>query len=62
MIVFTEYVARMEGSGSTFRISICKPTGRRPLGRPRHWWVKNVRIDLKIDIFHCEELDSFASE
>jgi hypothetical protein len=23
-----------------------KPEGRRPLGRPRHRWVVNIRIDL----------------
>jgi hypothetical protein len=23
-----------------------KPEGKRPLGRPRHRWVDNIRIDL----------------
>jgi hypothetical protein len=23
-----------------------KPEGRRPLGRPRHRWVDNIRMDL----------------
>jgi hypothetical protein len=25
---------------------VVKPEGRRPLGRPRHWWVDNIRMDL----------------
>jgi len=24
-----------------------KPKGRRPLGRPRHRWVDNIRMDLQ---------------
>jgi len=24
-----------------------KPEGRRPLGRPRHRWVDNIRMDLR---------------
>ena len=24
-----------------------KPTGKRPLGRPRHRWEDNIRTDLK---------------
>jgi hypothetical protein len=23
-----------------------KPEGKRPLGRPRRWWVDNIRMDL----------------
>jgi hypothetical protein len=25
-----------------------KPEGRRPLGRPRHRWVNNIRTDLGV--------------
>jgi hypothetical protein len=24
-----------------------KPEGKRPLGRPRHRWVDNIKIDLR---------------
>jgi hypothetical protein len=24
-----------------------KPEGRRPLGRPRHRWVDNIKMDLR---------------
>ena len=27
--------------------SLGKPTGMRPLGRPRHRWEDNIRMDLK---------------
>ena len=30
------HVARMEEGRSAFKILTCKPTGKRPLGRPRH--------------------------
>ena len=37
----------MEEGRSTFKILIGKPTGKRPLGRPRHRWEDNIRIDVK---------------
>jgi hypothetical protein len=24
-----------------------KPEGKRPLGRPRRWWVNNIKINLR---------------
>ena len=41
------YVARMEERRSAFKILTGKPTGKRPLGRPRHRWEDNIRMDLK---------------
>ena len=32
---------------SAFKIFTGKPTGKRPLGRPRRRWKDNIRIDLK---------------
>ena len=32
---------------SDFKILTGKPTGKRPLGRPRHRWEDNIRIDLE---------------
>jgi hypothetical protein len=31
---------------NTYRILMGKPEGKRPLGRPRHRWVGNVKMDL----------------
>ena len=32
---------------SSFKILTGKPTGKRPLGRPRRRWEDNIRIDLE---------------
>ena len=41
------HVARMEEGRSAFRILTGKPTGKRPLGRPRCRWEDNIRMDLE---------------
>ena len=41
------HFARMEEGRASFNILIGKPTGKRPLGRPRHKWEDNIRIDLR---------------
>ena len=37
----------MEEGRSVFKILAGKPTGRRPLGRPRRRWEDNIRMDLE---------------
>jgi hypothetical protein len=44
---WTEHVARMEEGRSAFKISADKPTGKRPLGRPRSRCEDNIRMALK---------------
>jgi hypothetical protein len=29
------------------RVSVGKPKGKRPLGRPRHRWKNNIKMDCK---------------
>ena len=41
------HVARMEEGRSAFKILTGKPIAKRPLGRPRHRWEDNIRIDLE---------------
>ena len=41
------HVARMEEGRSAFKILTGKPTGKRPLGRPRYRWEDNIRMDLE---------------
>ena len=41
------HVARMEEGRSAFKILTDKPTGNRPLGRPRRRWEDNIRMDLE---------------
>jgi hypothetical protein len=31
---------------NTHRLLVGKPEGKRPLGRPRHTWVYNIKMDL----------------
>ena len=40
-------VARMEVGRSALKMLSGKPTGKRPLGRPRRRWEDNIRMDLK---------------
>ena len=49
----------MEEGRRAFKILTGKPTGKRPLGRPRHRWEDNIRMDLKeIDINWRNWVDS----
>jgi hypothetical protein len=32
---------------NAYRISVGKPEGKRPLGRPRRRWLDNVKIDIR---------------
>ena len=37
----------MEDGKSAFKILTGTPAGKRPLGRPRHIWEDNIKMDLK---------------
>ena len=37
----------MDEGRSAFNILTSKPTGKRPLGRPRRRWEGNIRMDLE---------------
>ena len=41
------HLARMEEGRIAFKILAGKPTGKRPLGRPRRRWEGNIKMDLK---------------
>ena len=41
------HVARMGEERGVYRVLLGKLEGRRPLGRPRHRWVDNIRLDLQ---------------
>jgi hypothetical protein len=40
-------VARMGEKRISYRILVGKPEGKRPLGRPKHRWVDNIKMDLR---------------
>jgi hypothetical protein len=31
---------------NVYRLLVGKPEGKRPLGRPRHRWIDNMKMDL----------------
>jgi hypothetical protein len=41
------HVTRTEEKRNTYRILMGKPEGKRPLKRPRRWWVDNIKTDLR---------------
>ena len=44
---WAEHVARMEQSRNAYRVLVGKPESKRPLGRPRHRWEDNIKMDLR---------------
>jgi hypothetical protein len=40
------HVAGMWEKRNAYRLLVGKPEGMRPLGRPRHRWVDNIKMDL----------------
>jgi hypothetical protein len=40
------HVARRGDKRNAYRLLVERPEGKRPLGRPRHRWVDNIRMDL----------------
>jgi hypothetical protein len=40
------HVARLREKRNAYRLMVRNPEGRKPLGRPRHRWVDNIRRDL----------------
>jgi hypothetical protein len=40
------HVARLEEKRNMYRLLVGKSEGKRPLGRPRHRWTDNIKMDL----------------
>jgi len=41
------HVARIGEGKDVYRVLVGKPEGKRPLGRPRHRWEDNIKMDLQ---------------
>jgi hypothetical protein len=41
------HVAQMGEGRGTYRLLVGKPEGKRPLGRPRHCWEDNIKMQLQ---------------
>jgi hypothetical protein len=48
------HVARIVEKRNAYRLLVGKPEERRPLGRPRHRWIDNIRMDL-VKVGWCDE-------
>jgi hypothetical protein len=44
---WAEHVARTREKTNTYRMLMGKPEGKRALGRPRHRWDDNIKMDLR---------------
>jgi hypothetical protein len=42
-----EYIARMGEKRNACKVLMGKPEGKRPLGRPRHMWEGNIKVDCR---------------
>jgi hypothetical protein len=40
------HVARMGEKSNVYRLLVGEPEGKRPLGRWRHRWIDNIKMDL----------------
>jgi hypothetical protein len=40
------HVARIGEKRIVYRLLVGKPEGKRPLGRPRHRWIDNIKMNL----------------
>jgi hypothetical protein len=50
-----------EGRG-VYWVLVGKPEGKRPLGRPRHRWEGNIRLDLQEVGCGCEDCIGLAQD
>jgi hypothetical protein len=41
------HVSRMGEGRGVYSVFVGRPEGKRPLGRPRHRWVVNIKMDLR---------------
>jgi hypothetical protein len=47
---------------TAYRLLVGKPEGKRPLGRPKHRWADNIKMDLVRDWMGCCGLDILVQD
>ena len=52
---WTGHVARTGEGRGVYKVSVGKPEGKRPLGRPKRRWEDNNKVDLQE--VRCEGMD-----
>jgi hypothetical protein len=55
------HVERMGEGRGAYRVLVGRPEGRRPLGRPRHRWEDNIKMDLQEVEWGGHGLDWYGS-
>jgi hypothetical protein len=45
-MMWAGHVARIGEKRNVYKLLVGKPEGKRPLGRPRCWWIDNIKMDL----------------
>ena len=55
------HVALMEQSRNAHRVLVGKPEGKRPLGKPRHRWEDNIKMDLREVVDLAEDRDQWRA-
>jgi hypothetical protein len=61
-MMWVGHVARMGEGRGVYRVLIGRPEGKRPLGRPMHWWEDNIKMELReivIDGANCIRLAQY---
>jgi hypothetical protein len=43
---WARHVARMGEKRNMYRLLVGEPEGKKQLGRPRHRWIDNIKMDL----------------
>jgi hypothetical protein len=55
---WTGHVACMGEKRNSCRTFVGKPEGKRPLGKPRHRWEDNIKMDLRqIGLYDVDWID-----
>jgi hypothetical protein len=44
---WTGHILCMIAKRNAYRVLVGKPEGKGPLGRPRHMWEDNIKMDLR---------------
>jgi hypothetical protein len=57
-----EHVAHRGEGRHIYRVWVGKPKGKEPLGRPRHRWEDNIKMDLREIGIDGENLNQLAQD
>ena len=59
---WARHVAHMEHFRNAYRVLMGKPEGKKPLGRPRHRWEDNIKMDLSEVVCDPEDWIALAED